>query len=69
MKDLDYAEQQAFYYLHISPSEYEEQPYERMMEVLAAESRDDRPMSGHEYLAHQNIDIDEANQKLKTKGG
>ncbi|MBS0950056.1 hypothetical protein JK159_06735 [Weissella minor] len=66
---MDYAEQQALYYLHIPPSEYEKQPYERMMEVLNAESREDRPMSGHEYLAHQNIDIDEANQQLKTKGG
>lgn len=66
---MDYAEQQALYTLHIPPSEYEEQPYERMMEVLAAESRNDRPMSGHEYVAHHQINLDQANDQLKKKGG
>ncbi|WP_446002472.1 hypothetical protein [Weissella viridescens] len=55
--------------MHIPPSEYEEQPYERMMEVLAAESRNDRPMSGHEYVAHHQINLDQANDQLKKKGG
>lgn len=66
LQDIDYNEQQAFYHLHITPSEYEKQPYYRMAEVLSAQSMDDRPLSGHDFMNQMGLSID-GDKKTITK--
>lgn len=49
MADFDYNEQQAMTNLNILPSQFEDEDYFRLNEILAAKSPDDRLMTGREF--------------------
>lgn len=38
-----------------------------MMEVLAAQSRDDRPMSARDFMRHMDLTPDQANKNIKKQ--
>ncbi|MFT8557885.1 hypothetical protein [Liquorilactobacillus hordei] len=50
LEDLDLAEKQALTYLHILPSQYEEEDYYRMNEVLNAKEEKDREVDPLVYI-------------------
>lgn len=53
IKDFDYNEQSALTNLHMLPSQFEEEDYYRLNEVLSAQSREDRPMTGAQVRAKE----------------
>lgn len=63
IEDLDYTEQQAFVQNGILPSDYEKEDYFRLMEVLGARSRDDRPQDPGVALRQLGIGYDKTGGK------
>lgn len=53
--DLDYGEQQAFVQMGVLPSDYEDQDFYRMNEVLLTKSPDKRPEDPMEMLKRIGI--------------
>ena len=46
------------------PSEFEEEDFYRLNEVLSAQSQDDRPMTGSQFMASLGIDPETAEQSI-----
>lgn len=65
VKDFDYNELQIMTNLHIAPRDFEQENYYRLMEVLAALSPDERPMTGAGFLKSLNTNKDTINDTLK----
>lgn len=69
IKDFDYNEQQIMANLHISPSIFEQENYYRLNEVMAAQSAEERPMTGSGFLGQLNLNRETAKTALKGKEG
>lgn len=69
IKDFDYNEQQIMANLHISPSVFEQENYYRLNEVMAAQSAEERPMTGSGFLGQLNLNKETAKTALKGKEG
>jgi len=64
VKDFDYNEQNVLKHLHILPSQFEEEDFYRLNEVLSAQSQEDRPMTGSQFMASLGIDPETAEQSI-----
>ncbi|KMY77157.1 hypothetical protein WZ79_08860 [Leuconostoc mesenteroides subsp. mesenteroides] len=64
MKDFDYNEQNVLTNLHILPSEFERENFYRLNEVLSAQSQEERPMTGSQFMKSLGIDPDTAEQSI-----
>lgn len=49
IEDLDYSEQQMLIYAHMSPEEFENTDYPRLVEIMNARPRDKRPKTLWEF--------------------
>ncbi|CAK1244504.1 unnamed protein product [Fructobacillus evanidus] len=67
MKDFDYTYQQVLQNLHILPSEFDEENYYRMAEIVSAQKKEDRPLSGNAFLRSIGIDPDAINESDQGK--
>lgn len=56
IKDFDYNEQNVLSNLHIMPSQFEEEDFYRLNEILSAQSQEDRPMTGSQFMASLGVD-------------
>jgi len=65
VKDFDYNELQIMTNLHIAPGDFEQENYYRLMEIMAALSPDERPMTGAGFLKSLNVSKDKVNDTLK----
>lgn len=56
LDDMDYTEQQALVNLHILPSDYEQQDFFRMNQVLLALAPEDRPQDPADLFSAWGLD-------------
>jgi len=54
IKDFDFNEQKILTELHIAPSQFEQEDYYRMNEVLSAQSSEERPVTGAIWAKRNN---------------
>ncbi|MDF8374062.1 hypothetical protein G9401_00440 [Weissella paramesenteroides] len=50
--------------LHILPSDFEEEDFYRLNEVLSAQSADDRPMTGSQFMKMMGVDPETAENSI-----
>jgi len=50
--------------LHILPSEFEQENFYRLNEVLSAQSQEERPMTGSQFMKSLGINPDTAEQSI-----
>lgn len=50
--------------LHILPSDFEEEDFYRLNEVLSAQSVDDRPMTGSQFMKMMGVDPETAENSI-----
>lgn len=48
--DMDFAEKQSLEYLHILPSDYENEDYYRMNEIMNAKEEKERPIDPMQFI-------------------
>lgn len=64
IQDFDYNEQQVLQNLHIMPSQFEEEDFYRLNEVLSALAPEDRVKTGRDFLSELGITEENSNNKL-----
>ena len=50
--------------LHILPSDFEEEDFYRLNEVLSAQSAEDRPMTGSQFMKMMGVDPETAENSI-----
>jgi hypothetical protein len=50
--------------LHILPSDFEDEDFYRLNEVLSAQSAEDRPMTGSQFMKMMGVDPETAENSI-----
>lgn len=64
IQDFDYNEQNVLTNLHIMPSQFEEEDFYRLNEVLSAQEEKDRVVDGSDFLEQMGISQKGASQGI-----